>query len=135
MYAQQGYAFGCVSLCTYVRVHTYVYICQHKNRLFSALLLENLLLSVICCLLFEFKHIQCGLLHPVSYTDREIPFQIRCRGLPDSEYFLLSFNGTPHPLWARLYNSFDIMYVCRVAHAVRAECQQLVLEPTAHAVL
>ena len=45
-----------------------------KNRLFSALLLEKLLLhvSVICCLLFEFKCLQCGLLHPASYTARAI---------------------------------------------------------------
>ena len=46
MYAQQGYVFGRVSLCVYICMST-------KNRLFSALLpLENLLLSVICCLLF-----------------------------------------------------------------------------------
>ena len=45
----------------------FVYICMStKNRLFSALQLENVMLSVICCLLFEFKH---GLLHPASYTD------------------------------------------------------------------
>ena len=49
----------------------YLYI-NKSNRLFSALLLENLLLSVIHCLLFEFKHLQCGLLRPVSCTDRVI---------------------------------------------------------------
>ena len=36
-YAQQGYAFG--------RVRLYI---------------ENLLLNVICCLLFKFKRTQCG---------------------------------------------------------------------------
>ena len=54
-YAQQGYAFG--------RVGLYVLT---KNRLFSASLLKNLLLCVTCCLLIEFKCLQCGLLHPVS---------------------------------------------------------------------
>ena len=43
-----------------------------KNRLFSALPLENLLLNVIYCLLFKFKRLQCGLLHPASCTDRVI---------------------------------------------------------------
>ena len=43
-----------------------------KNRLFSALPLKNLLLNVIYCLLFKFKHLQCGLLHPASCTDRAI---------------------------------------------------------------
>ena len=37
------------------------------KKLFSALLLENLLLIVICSLPFEFKRLQCGLLRPVSY--------------------------------------------------------------------
>ena len=60
--------FGRVGLC----VHVYIYICQQKNRLFSALPLENLLLSVMRCLLFKFKRLQCGLLHPASCTDRAI---------------------------------------------------------------
>ena len=49
MYAQQDYAFSCVGLCTYVCMYVYVYIHVYfdKNRLFSALPLENLLLSVI----------------------------------------------------------------------------------------
>ena len=29
---------------------------------------KNLLLSVICCLLFEFKRLQCSLLRPASYS-------------------------------------------------------------------
>ena len=54
-------------------VRTYVRICMStKKWLFSALWLENFLLSVICCLLFEFNHLQCGLLCPVSCTDRAI---------------------------------------------------------------
>ena len=43
-YAQQGYAFGRIRL--YVCIFVYLYVCQQKNRLFSALPLENL--SVIC---------------------------------------------------------------------------------------
>ena len=58
-----------VSTCTYMHVHVYM---STKNRLFSALPLENLLLSVIYCLFFEFKCLQCGLLHPASYTDRGV---------------------------------------------------------------
>ena len=64
-------------LVTLVCVRTYKYICIYmstKNRLFSALLLKNFLLSVICCWLFEFKCLQCGLLHPASSTDRAIWF-------------------------------------------------------------
>ena len=65
--------FGRVGLCMYVRNYVYIYIyIDKKTRLFSALLLENLLLSVIYCLLFEFKRLQCGLLHSASYTDRAI---------------------------------------------------------------
>ena len=54
----------------------FVYMCIYmstKNRLFSALLLKNLLLSVMCCLLFEFKRLQYGLLRPASCTDGVIP--------------------------------------------------------------
>ena len=56
------YAAGlCVQLfhCVYAYIYIYIfiYVCQQKNRLFSAL---NLLLSVICCLLFKFKRLQCG---------------------------------------------------------------------------
>ena len=53
MYAQQGYAFGHVGLCTYVCICIYIYI--YVDAVFSALLLEKLLLRVICHLLFEFK--------------------------------------------------------------------------------
>ena len=37
VYAQQGYAFGCVSLCMYVRMYMWP-----KNWLFLVLPLENL---------------------------------------------------------------------------------------------
>ena len=65
------------SVCvrTYVRMYVHIYICRQKNRRFSALPLENLLLSVIYCLLFKFKRLQCGLLLPASYTDKRFtPF-------------------------------------------------------------
>ena len=58
--------------------HQFVYIrilfifMSTKNRLFSGLPFKNLLLSVIYCLLFEFKHLQCDLLCPASCTDRAI---------------------------------------------------------------
>ena len=68
--------FVCVlCTCTYMYIYMYIYIYMYvnkKNRLFSTLPLENLLPSVICCLLFQFKHLQCGLLCPVSCTDRVI---------------------------------------------------------------
>ena len=58
-----------------------------KNRLFSALLLEYLL-SVLCCLLFEFKCFQCGLLCPASCTNRAIhAFLNKMRGPPGPEIF------------------------------------------------
>ena len=42
---------------------------KKQCRLFGTLPLENLRLSVICCLLFEFKRLQSGLLRPASCTD------------------------------------------------------------------
>ena len=56
------------SVCVYI----YIYVCQQKYGLFSALLLEYLLLSVIYCLVLEFKRLWCGLLHPASCTDGAI---------------------------------------------------------------
>ena len=46
----------------------------NKNMLFSALPLENLLLGVICYLLFKFKLLQCGLLVwlVVCYVQRAV---------------------------------------------------------------
>ena len=75
-YAQQGYAFDRVCLYIHVYIYicifVYVHVCQQKNKLFSALPLENLLLNVIYCLFFKFKRLQCGLLHLASCTDRVI---------------------------------------------------------------
>ena len=64
-----------------------------KNRLFSALPLEDLLLSVICCLLFKFKRLQCGLLCPASCTDivQFMLFQITHVGSPGPEIFSFEF--------------------------------------------
>ena len=74
-----------------------------KNRLFSALLLENLLLCITCCLLFEFKHLQCGLLRPTNYTDREIhAFPNKMRRPPGSEIFFFRVLTAHYTLWARL---------------------------------
>ena len=107
-YAQQAYTFGCIGFCTYVRIYIYIYIyiiyirspqlknMSTKNRLFIALPLENLLLSVICCLLFKFKRLQCSLLHPASYIDRAIhTFPNKTWRPLALKYFLLN---TPHPL-------------------------------------
>ena len=70
-----------------------------KNRLFSALPLETLLLNVFYCFLTEFKGLQCGLLHPASCTDRAIhAFPNKTQGPLALKYFLLSFNGRQHPL-------------------------------------
>ena len=44
-YAQQGYAFGHISLCMYVCVCVYVCIMWQKNCLFELLPLENLPLA------------------------------------------------------------------------------------------
>ena len=105
-YAQQGYAFGCVGLCTYVRIC--IYICRQKNRLFNALLLENLLLSVICCLLFEFKRLQCGLLRPASCTDRVIhAFPNKTWRPPWPRNIFFWALTAHHTLWARLAASYD----------------------------
>ena len=49
-----------------------IYVCQRKNKLFSALPLEYLLLSVLCCLLLEFKRLWRSLIRPASCTDRAI---------------------------------------------------------------
>ena len=69
-HAQQGL---CIQLHPFVYIYVYIYIYMStKNRVFSALPLENLLLSVICYLLFKFKRLQCGLLRPASCTDRAI---------------------------------------------------------------
>ena len=80
----------------------YMYVCQQK----TGCLVPYLLLSVICCLLFEFKHLQCGLLRPVSYTDRAIhvfPNKARRPPWPWNIFFWVLM--AHHTLWARLENS------------------------------
>ena len=83
----------------FVYVRTYVRICQQKNRLFSALLLENLLLSVIYCLLLNASSVVCYIQRAIQ-TEQFMPFQIRHELRPPQapKYFLLSFNGTSYPL-------------------------------------
>ena len=52
-----------------------------------------------CILLLKFICLQCGLLCAASCTDRAVhAFPNKMRRPPGSKYFLLSFNGTPHPL-------------------------------------
>ena len=63
----------------------------------------NLLLSVICCLLFEFKRLQCGLLCPVSCTNRVIhAFPNKTRGLLRPQNIFFWTLTAHHTLWARL---------------------------------
>ena len=121
----------CVS--TYVRIC--IYICRQRNRLFSALLLEKLLLhvSVIYCLLFEFKHLQCGLLHPASYTDRVIhAFPNKTSRSPWPQNIFLWALTAHHTLWAM---SVSDAIACMQTGMCSAEHQQLVWEPAARAVL
>ena len=96
----------CIWLCLLVCIHI---ITSTKSRLFSVLPLENLLLSAFYYMYFltEVKHLQCGLLCPASCTDRAI------HSFPNkTEYYLLSFNGTPHPLCYQCFSSCLYMYVC-----------------------
>ena len=100
----------CVHTYMYVRIYIYIYI-----------LLQNLL-NVICCLLFEFKCLQCarGLLHQASYTDRAIhalPNKTRRPPGPkiiSSEQALMAC----HTLCATTA-SMLCMFVCRLAHTVQ----------------
>ena len=91
-YAQQSYAFGCISLCMY------------KNWLFSTLRLENILLSVFYYFLTEFNasSVACFIQRAVQ-IEQFVLFQVikmQLRPLPwlQNINFLLSLNGTPHPL-------------------------------------
>ena len=69
---------------------------------------QNLLLSVICCSLFEFINTfsACGLPHPADNTGKAIhAFQIRHGGplhglklLPSKSFFFFFLNSTAHPL-------------------------------------
>ena len=62
-YAQQGYAFGRISL--------YI-ILWPKTNLFGALPFKKILLSVLYYLLVEFKCLQSGFLRPASCIDEGI---------------------------------------------------------------
>ena len=93
-------------VCVRIGIYIYIYI-QNFDRKQAVqclkLPLTNILLRVICCLLFEFKCLQCGLLCPASYTDRAIrAFPNITRRPLAPKCFLLSFNGTPHPLGQQL---------------------------------
>ena len=57
------------SVCVCMYVCMYVYICDQKIDLFSALLFEKLLLCVLHYLILEFKRLQSGFLRPASCTD------------------------------------------------------------------
>ena len=66
-------AFGNVGLCTYM------YICQQIHAV-NALPSLNLLLSVICCLLFEFikcSSVACYIQQAVMQTEQFMLFQKR----------------------------------------------------------
>ena len=91
----------------------YIYVCMStKNRLFSALPLENLLLSIICCLL-EFKHLQCGLLRPTSYTDRAIhAFPNKMRRPPWPRNIFFRVLTAHHTLWARVASCSGQVTLC-----------------------
>ena len=115
---------SCNMMCSRV-MHLVMSVCvcmynYYVDRLFSALPLANILLSVICCLLFEFKHLQCGLLCPVSCTDRTIhAFPNKMQRPPDLEYFLLSFNCTSHSLG---YYSWSLELTAVVPVVCFSEC-------------
>ena len=78
----------------------------------------------LCCLLFEFKSLQCGLLCPVSCTDRTIH---AFRGSQALKYFLLNLNGTPHLQRVFQFFCYDsyaaIMYACRLRLDRRMQCR------------
>ena len=72
-----------------------------KQAVYSVLLLEKFLLSVTtCCLLFEFKRLQCDLLHPASCTDGAI--HVFPRRLPWPQNIFFWALTAHHTLWARM---------------------------------
>ena len=92
-------------LCVWSRlfVCVYIYICGQKWAVYSVLMLKNLLLCVMSCLLNKFKHLQCGLLHPASCTDREIhAFPKKTWISPGLKIIMISFWALTkhHSLWA-----------------------------------
>ena len=101
-----------------------VCVCMHvnKNRLFSALPLENLPnLFRYMYFLTEFKHLQCGLLPPACCTDRAnhffqldaIPKRKKifqgCNCSPEIFFFNGTLHLTPYPLG--YYSSCLYMYM------------------------
>ena len=56
----------------YVCMYVYVCICGQKIDLFSVLLVEKFLLSVLYYLILEFKRLQSGFLCPANCTDGAI---------------------------------------------------------------
>ena len=52
-------------LCVWSRLFVYAVLCLTARK-------SPACIGTICCLLFEFKHLQCGLQRPASYTDRAI---------------------------------------------------------------
>ena len=69
-----------VCVCVYVYIYIYVcvcvcvcmYVCGQKIDLFSVLLFEKFLLSVLYYLILEFKRLQSGFLRPASCIDGAI---------------------------------------------------------------
>ena len=99
VYAQQGYVFGCISLCMYsVYVCIYVTIC----KLFGALPLEIpfWVYSATFSLSLNTSSVVCYIQRAVQ-TDQFMLSQIRREGPLAQKLFFLSFNGTPHPLGSR----------------------------------
>ena len=117
-----------------IDIYMYIY---NINRLFSALLPKNLLLSVICCLLFEFKHLQCGLLCPANYRGRTIhAFPNKTWRPPWPRNIFFWALTAHHTLWARLAAVLVLQQLwCMQTGACSAEHQQLVWESAACAVV
>ena len=113
----------CVWSCRFVYAHIHVYV--NKNKVFSAVSLKNILLSVFYFFLTEFKCLKYGLLNPTSCTctNRAIhasPNKTQSLHLAP-EYFFLSFNGT-HSLG---YYSFIIAASASVSVLVYYTCMPL----------
>ena len=89
----------CIWLCRFVYNYvTNMYINNTSCRLFTALLVENLLICVTCCLLFKFIHLQAVACMLCSASCREMhAFSKKTyRGHLAPKFFYLSFNYTPH---------------------------------------
>ena len=101
----------CVRIC--------IYVCQQKNRLFSALPLENLLLSVMHCLLFKFKRLQCSLLCPASCTDWVfLAFPNKTCSFPWPQIIFFWTLMAHHTLWAKTRDLAAVVYTGRDSASV-----------------